>query len=233
MGSIENVLRAVYDRVPGDMQPSLRRSYRWARIRAEAARTRMRVHSSNRVVFQDFDIAQLEAQEILGPARDEVLVDVHFSAVSPGTETSILCGWPGTPRRFPYVPGYSAAGIVVDAGTSVRGFAPGDRVAGGLHHASRASVPAGTLVKVPDGVSLHDASFAVLGVISLQGVRKAKIQPGERVAVVGQGLIGQLARRLAAIAHPSEVIAIGASRARDALARADGHTFVALSEGGS
>src|SRR5262249_36122561 len=164
MGSIEKGLRAVYDRVPGDMQPKLRRSYRWARIRAEAARARRRVHASDRVVFQDFDIAQLERQEILGPKRDEVLVDTCFSAVSPGTETGILCGWPGTPRRFPYVPGYSAAGIVTDAGASVRGFAPGDRVAGGLRHASRDVVPAHTLVKVPATVSLHDASFAVLGV---------------------------------------------------------------------
>ena len=230
MGSIEKGLRAVYDRVPGDVQPSLRRSYRWARIRAEAARTRKRVHPADRIVFQDFDIAQLESQEILGPARDEVLVDVHFSAVSPGTETGILCGWPGTPRRFPYAPGYSAAGIAGDVGAAVRGFARGDRVAGGLRHASRDVAPAHTLVKVPDGVSLHDASFAVLGVISLQGVRKAKLQPGERVAVVGQGLVGQLARRLAAIAHPSELIAIGTSRARSALALADGHTFMATAE---
>src|SRR5262245_25598606 len=174
MGSIENALRAVYDRVPGDMQPSLRRSYRWARIRAEAARTRMQVHPSDRIIFQDFDIAQLESQEILGPSRDDVLVDVHVSAVSPGTETGILCGWPGTPRRFPYAPGYSAAGVVAGVGSGVRGFARGDRVAGGLHHASRDVAPAHTLVKVPSGVSLHDASFAVLGVISLQGVRKAK-----------------------------------------------------------
>src|SRR5262245_59382960 len=190
----------------------------------------MRVRAADRVICQDFDIAQLEPQEILGPSRDGVLVDVHVSAVSPGTETGILCGWPGTPRRFPYAPGYSAAGVVGDVGAAVRGFAAGDRVAGGLRHASRDVVSAHTLVKVPDGVSLHDASFAVLGVISLQGVRKAKLQPGERVAVVGQGLVGQLARRLAAIAHPSELIAIGISRARSALALADGHTFVATAE---
>src|SRR5205814_3424031 len=125
----------------------------WARIRAEAARARRRVHPSDRVVFQDFDVAQLEPREILGPARGEILVDIHASAVSPGTETSILCGWPGTPRRFPYVPGYSGAGVVADAGASVSGLARGDRVAGGLHHASRDVVPAHTLVKVPDEVS--------------------------------------------------------------------------------
>lgn len=227
MPSLEQVLRAVYDRVPGDVQPALRRSYRWARIRAEAARARARVSPCDRILFQDFEVAHLEAQEILGPAAGELLVDTHFSAVSPGTETSILCGWPGTPRRFPYAPGYSGAGIVAQVGPSVPGFAPGDRVAGGLHHASRDRVAASVLVKVPAEVSLQDASFVVLGVIAMQGIRKASIRPGDRVAIVGQGLIGQLSRRLAALAAPSCITAIGASRAREALALSDGDAFVA------
>src|SRR5207247_2700174 len=99
------------------------------------------------------------------------------------TEAGILCGWPGTPRRFPYLPGYSGAGVVTEVGASVRGFERGDRVAGGIHHASRDTVPAHGLVKVPKEVSLQDASFTVLGVIALQGIRKAMIQPGERIAI--------------------------------------------------
>jgi 2-desacetyl-2-hydroxyethyl bacteriochlorophyllide A dehydrogenase len=227
MASLEQVLRAVYDRVPGDVQPALRRSYRWARIRTEAARTRTSVSPCDRVLFQDFEIAHLEAQEILGPGAGELLVDTHVSAVSPGTETSILCGWPGTPRRFPYAPGYSGAGVVAQAGRAVVGFSPGDRVAGGLHHASRDRVPASVLVKVPPEVSLAEASFVVLGVIAMQGIRKAAIRPGDRVAVVGQGLIGQLSRRLAALAAPSIITALGASRAREALALSDGDAFIA------
>src|SRR5581483_4953298 len=228
MASIEQILRAVYDRAPGDVQPALRRSYRWARIRAEAVRSGATVTRSDRVLFHDFEVAHLEAQEILGPRAAELLVDTHFTVVSPGTETSILCGWPGTPRRFPYAPGYSGAGIVAQAGPSVAGFAPGDRVAGGLRHASRDTVAANVLVRVPADVSLHDASFVVLGVIAQQGIRKAAIQPGERVAIVGQGLIGQIARRLAALATPAQMTAVGASRARAALALADGHDFVAI-----
>ena len=230
MASIEQVLRAVYDRVPDEVQPALRRSYRWARIRAEAARTRAGINPCDRVLFQDFEVAHLESQEILGPAPHEVLVETHFSAISSGTETSILCGWPGTPRRFPYAPGYSGAGVVTNVGASVSGFARNDRVAGGIHHASRDSVPAPVLVKVPQEVSLQDASFVMLGVIALQGIRKAMIQPGERVAIVGQGVIGQLSRRLAAVAGPSQITAIGASRAREALARRDGDSFVSISE---
>ncbi len=231
MGSVEQVLRAVYDRMPGEMQPALRRSYRWARVRADAARAGARVSACDRVLFQDFEVAHLEAQEVVGPARGEVLVDTHFTAVSPGTETAILCGWPGTARRFPYAPGYSGAGVVSRIGASVGGFCVGDHVAGGLHHASCDSVSPKVLVKVPAGVSLRDASFVVLGVIALQGIRKAAIRPGESVAIVGQGLVGQLSRRLAALATPSRLVAIGASRARGSLALADGHEFVSLADG--
>jgi 2-desacetyl-2-hydroxyethyl bacteriochlorophyllide A dehydrogenase len=230
MASIEQVLRAVYDRVPGDMQPALRRSYRWARIRADAVRAGSGISPSQRVLFKDFEVAHLEAQDILGPAPHELLVETHVSAISPGTETSILCGSPGTPRRFPYAPGYSGAGVVVQVGRSVKGFERGDRVAGGLHHASRDSVQAHVLVKVPPEVPLQHASFIMLGVISLQGIRKAAIQPGERVAIVGQGLIGQLSRRLAALTGPSDITAIGASRARAVLAESDGDRFVVASD---
>jgi predicted dehydrogenase/threonine dehydrogenase-like Zn-dependent dehydrogenase len=232
MASIEQVLRAVYDRMPDDVQPALRRSYRWASIRAEAAHARATVNRCKRVTFEDFEVAHLEPREILGPRTHEILVEMCVTAVSPGTETSILCGWPGTPRRFPYAPGYSGAGVVGQVGASVSGFVPGDRVAGGLHHASRDTVSTQVLVKVPDGVTLQDASFTVLGVIALQGVRKAAIAPGERVAVVGQGLVGQLSRRLAALSSPSAIVAIGSSRARSALALSDGDTFMSLADAG-
>src|SRR5204863_2828581 len=49
--------------------------------------------------------------------------------------------------------------------------------------------------------------------------------------IVGQGVIGQLARRLAALAGPSHITAIGASRAREAPALADGDCFVLSSSG--
>ena len=50
-----------------------------------------------------------------------------------------------------------------------------------------------TCFKVPEGVSAEQASFMELGIITLQGIRKAMIRPGDRVAVVGMGIIGQLA----------------------------------------
>jgi predicted dehydrogenase/threonine dehydrogenase-like Zn-dependent dehydrogenase len=89
--------------------------------------------------------------------------------------------------------GYSAAGTVVDTG-GVAGVHVGGRVAaagaGHANHAEVISVPANLVAHVPEGVSLRDASFAAIGAIAIQGVRRADPSLGERVVVVGLGLLG-------------------------------------------
>jgi len=93
--------------------------------------------------------------------------------------------------------GYSCAGVVVECGRSVDEFEPGDRVACGgggyATHAGYNNVPRRLCVKIPEGVSFEDASFATVGAIALQAVRRADVRLGERVVVVGLGLIGLLA----------------------------------------
>ena len=96
--------------------------------------------------------------------------------------------------------GYSCAGVVLAMGKDVSGLSVGDRVAcAGQNYASHAeivSVPKHLCVKLPDGVSFEDASFVTLGAIALQGVRQAEPQLGDRVAVIGLGLLGQLTVQL-------------------------------------
>lgn len=96
--------------------------------------------------------------------------------------------------------GYSAAGVVVDVGDEVEEFALGDRVAcagaGLANHAELIDVPVNLVVRVPDGVSLEDASTVTLGAIALQGVRRAAPTLGEAVGVVGLGILGQLTVQL-------------------------------------
>jgi predicted dehydrogenase len=52
------------------------------------------------------------------------------------------------------------------------------------------------MVKIPDGVDDIDASFVTVGAIALQGVRQTVPLLGEKVAVVGLGLLGQLTVQL-------------------------------------
>jgi NADPH:quinone reductase-like Zn-dependent oxidoreductase len=91
--------------------------------------------------------------------------------------------------------GYSAAGTVVAVGQGVTGFAPGDRVscagAGIANHADAVSVPMNLACKAPE-LSARQAAFATVGAIALQGVRRARPELGECVAVIGLGLLGVL-----------------------------------------
>jgi threonine dehydrogenase-like Zn-dependent dehydrogenase len=105
-------------------------------------------------------------------------------------------------------------------------------VAGRIKHTSHCSLRPDDLFRIPDGVSYEEASFIELGIITLQGIRKAKIRPGDRVAVVGQGLLGQLGNKLSRVLGASRVIAVAASRNRESTATGPGgaHEYVATSE---
>ena len=96
--------------------------------------------------------------------------------------------------------GYSLAGTVVQAGRDCGGLRVGDRVAcAGAGHASHAelnTVPKHLAVRIPEGVSDEQASFVALGAIALQAVRQAAPSLGERVVVIGLGLVGLLCVQL-------------------------------------
>lgn len=94
--------------------------------------------------------------------------------------------------------GYSSAGIVVESACDT--FAEGDRVAcGGVGYAAHAEfvfVPQNLVVRVPNEVGLDEAAFTTVGSIALHGVRQADVRIGERVVVIGLGLVGLLTVQL-------------------------------------
>jgi len=100
-------------------------------------------------------------------------------------------------RSGPMALGYSSAGLVLEVGEGVEDrFRPGDRVAcagaGHAVHAELACVPAALAARLPEGLSLEAASFTTLAAIAMHAVRQAGVSLGERVGVVGLGLVGQL-----------------------------------------
>jgi predicted dehydrogenase/threonine dehydrogenase-like Zn-dependent dehydrogenase len=129
--------------------------------------------------------------------------------------------------------GYSAAGVVVEAGSETRGLSPGDRVAiaggGFASHAELDVVPSLLCAKVPDGVSAEDAAFATLGAIAMNGFRRADVGVGSTVAVIGLGLIGQLAVRIARAAG-CRVLGVDLSPELVELARTSGAEAAVRSE---
>lgn len=121
--------------------------------------------------------------------------------------------------------GYSAAGVVVEVGEMVTGISPQELVATGgagkANHADFQAVPGLLCAVVPDGVGPGDAAFATVGSIALHGCRLADVEAGAKVVVIGLGLMGQLAVRLAQAAG-CDVAAVDVSEAAVARARAAG-----------
>jgi predicted dehydrogenase/threonine dehydrogenase-like Zn-dependent dehydrogenase len=132
----------------------------------------------------------LEQPELIGRAVEVALregLGGLFGAVRDVAET-----W------FPA--GYSAAGVVIEAGPESGGLRAGERVACAgqniANHAEYIAVPRNLIARLPDGVSMQEGAFATLGAIALQGVRRAEPSLGETVVVVGLGLIGQLVAQI-------------------------------------
>jgi predicted dehydrogenase/threonine dehydrogenase-like Zn-dependent dehydrogenase len=137
-------------------------------------------------------------------------------------------GWLTTYRKVmdrldtPISVGYCSAGTVLEVGAEVTEFRLGYRVAcAGEGHGSHAEVvyvPRTLCARVPDGVSLEHAAMAPLGAIALESLRQANVQLGERVAVVGLGLVGLLITQLLEAAG-CHVLASDLDLERVALAR--------------
>lgn len=96
--------------------------------------------------------------------------------------------------------GYSTSGTVVATMDTNGMYQPGDRVAcAGQDYASHAelvAVPQNLTARIPDNVSSEEAAFTTLGAIALQGIRQTEPRLGERIAVIGLGLLGQLTCQL-------------------------------------
>ncbi len=122
--------------------------------------------------------------------------------------------------------GYSSAGVVLECGRGVQEFKPGDRVATAGPHAEVVAIGRNLCAKIPDGVTFEQASYSAVAAIALEGVRLARVSLGERVLVIGLGLIGQIAVALLK-AQGCRVFGTDVDPAKLDLARAFGADAVA------
>ena len=153
----------------------------------------------------------LERFELVGPGPGEVLIETLASGVSPGTEIANFAVLPNTSPVFPSCPGYSAIGRILAVGRGVSGLAVGDRVATQTPHSSIAISTASSATKIPEALST-DASLHTMAWIAWHGVHMADLKPGERVAVLGRGIIGQFCAQIARIHQPSQLASVARSK---------------------
>lgn len=126
--------------------------------------------------------------------------------------------------------GYCNAGVVVEVGEGVSGYAVGDRVASNGNHAELVNVPINLCAKLPENVDFDGGSFAVIGAIALQGIRLIRPELGETVVVFGLGLVGLLAVQML-IASGVRVIGIDLSPDRLEMARKFGAATINPADG--
>lgn len=152
---------------------------------------------------------KVELREVtLSPVGDnDVVIDVEYSAISPGTERWCLTGkfhyGDSCYYTFPLVPGYQHCGRIVSTGSSVTALKEGDRVFacnsrfneiecfnwGG--HCSMSINPQEGVIPVPETVSSDVAAFLVVAQVGYNGGTRPPVNPGDVAVVIGDGLIGQ------------------------------------------
>ncbi|MBP2250535.1 NADPH2:quinone reductase [Halarchaeum solikamskense] len=139
------------------------------------------------------------------PGHGEVRIDVAAAAVNP-VDTYYRAGDYELPG-LPAIPGDDVAGVVDAVGPGVGAWRAGDRVFGtGIgasgrgSYAEYATVPAGDLAALPDGVSFAEgAAIAVVGVTAWRAlVDHADVEPAETCLIHGgSGGVGHAAVQIA------------------------------------
>ena len=178
------------------------------------------------IVFTEAYKAELLDVDCLPPKAGEVTVRLEYSAISAGTEKANYIGERASiiasedeEAVFPRMVGYSGAGVIVEVGEGVEGVKIGDRVIvfWGTHK-KYLTVRAKNVVKLPDEVSLAEASMAFISVFPLAAVRKTKVEIGESALVMGLGILGMFAVEQLRVAGAYPVIAVDPIESRRALA---------------
>lgn len=143
---------------------------------------------------------RIDEQEMADLPAGHVRIKVSHSGISPGTELLGLHRSVGSDAEFRM--GYQAAGTVTAVGEGMESsYRVGDTVAcyGApyVYHASLLNVPRHCVTRLPAGVSTRHGAFCNLASIALHGFRHTGCSIGETVAVVGLGLVGNLAAQCA------------------------------------
>jgi 2-desacetyl-2-hydroxyethyl bacteriochlorophyllide A dehydrogenase len=161
---------------------------------------------NRRLIFEKPFDCRLQETPLPEVRENRLLVETRCSAISAGTEMLVfqgrfppgmavdaaLPGYAGRAFAYPLAYGYAGVGRVVAAGPRADADWVGRRVFAFQPHQSHFAVPAAELVPVPDDVGDEDAVFLAAMETAVNLVLDGRPLVGERVLLLGQGVVGLL-----------------------------------------
>jgi threonine dehydrogenase-like Zn-dependent dehydrogenase len=185
-------------------------------------------------------VVELRAAPLPRPKPDEAVVRTLFSGISRGTERLVFNGAVGQsewermrgPNQegafpFPVKYGYCATGVVEEGPGELAG-----KTVFCLHpHQDYFNAPVASLVPVPDGIPARRATLTANMETALNALWDGGAGAGDRIVVVGAGVVGLLVTSLAARLPGAEVTTVDVDEARRPVVEALGARFARPGEG--
>ena len=199
-----------------------------------ARRSTGKVRVARSLWYAKKGVAELRSARLNPPAPGEACVRTHFSGISRGTERLVFEGRIGQSEwecmrcpmqegafPFPVKYGYCATGVVELGPAELMG-----RQVFCLHpHQDFFTAPVAALAPIPDGVSLRTATLAANMETALNAVWDSGAGAGDRIVVVGAGIVGLLVASLAARLPGAVVTAVDTDESRRPVVEALGAGF--------
>ncbi len=181
-------------------------------------------------------VVEIRTSPLQSVAAGHALVRTAFTGISRGTERLVMTGAIGqqewesmaAPMQegafpFPVKYGYCATGIVEEGPASLRG-----QTVFCLHpHQDVFVAPIDMLAPVPTAIPARRATLAANMETALNAVWDSGASAGDRIVVVGAGVVGLLVAHLAARLPGAEVTVVDVATGRRAIAESLGARFAA------
>ncbi len=170
---------------------------------------------------------EVQRNEVSGPGPGHVLVGTRLSAISTGTELLVYRGEAPSGMAadesitalqdsltFPIRYGYAAVGDVVQVGEGVEADLLGRRVFAFNPHESLFEAEPESLIEIPEGVSYEDSAMLPSMETAVNFAMDGAPLVGEKVLIIGQGIIGLLTTALLAQMPLASLITLDITKAR-------------------
>jgi len=135
------------------------------------------------------------------PAENEVRTRTLYSGITNGTERNDLLGgnYASKDHELPATAGYQNVGEVIEVGSDVQDLAFGDLVYMSRSHLEFCLEPEDRLhIKLPADIKPVEAVLFGVAGVAMRCCRNADLHIGDRMLVVGAGIVGQLVTQIAA-----------------------------------